>query len=183
MMHVLPVDHPEEAAESNRCSIEHLKETEDVSKVLEKPALANKWRSSCEPLIHDWETVQDSVIHSTVLQDASAAEKIDGPTVVSSQGLKIIKNGIKSAPLCSHVSNAALMLRKATPTSSLWALPTSPKEGSSLSSWVFSTGIHQMSLVHNKWQAKQLTQDPRLPYEPQGSCHYCGSMRSPPQMR
>ncbi len=71
----LPVHRPEEAVESDRHSNERLIETKEVSEELERPALAENRRSSCEPHMHDWKAIQDGIICFAVSQEASTVEE------------------------------------------------------------------------------------------------------------
>ena len=77
ILHALPVSRPEEDIESNRRSDERLIEADEASEMSGSPALAEKQKSSPEPFLYDWETVQNGVTCVDVLREASAAKEAD----------------------------------------------------------------------------------------------------------
>jgi hypothetical protein len=156
--HALPIYHPEEAIANDRCSNECLIEAEEVSEMLESPAMVESQKSSRELLICDRESIQDSVTYFTVLQEASAAEEVSN-TSVPFRGSNIIKNDMMSMPIHSPISDTAFTLRGAMHVPSLWAHPASFKDGVSLSSQVFST--LRMSNVVSMRQVASETAHPR----------------------
>ncbi|KAF8668546.1 hypothetical protein AX14_006144 [Amanita brunnescens Koide BX004] len=91
ILHALPVSCPEEAIESNRRSDERLIEADKVSEMWGSPVLAGKQKSSHEPFLYDWETVQDGATCVDVLREASAAKEADD-AAAPCRNLMVVKN-------------------------------------------------------------------------------------------